>query len=319
MDFLKSKTKIIFWGTPEFAVPSLKKLIQHGYQIVAVVTRPDEPAGRGRVMTPPPVKVVAEKHHIPVFQPEKLDTKFLEELPEADLAIVVAYGKIIPADMVNSYPLGMLNVHPSLLPHWRGPAPIQYSILHGDSEFGVTLMKVDERMDHGPIVSNSKLKTQNSKLTYGELHDILSEHGAGLLIETLPNWLAGEIKSQPQDDAKATFSKLIRKDDARIDWSKPAREIARMVRAFNPRPGAWTLWPHDSKIFRIRIDHAEYSDEEPPHGSPGFVWQTPLYPLMIKTGTGSLRIISITIEGKKTLPAQDFIRGHPAILETTFV
>lgn len=320
-----SNAKVVFLGTPKFALPSLEALIQNGYQLAAVITNPDEPAGRKQELTPPPVKILAKKHHIPVFQPEKLEVgRWKSEIPEADLYVVVAYGKIIPKEILEIPKFGALNIHPSLLPRWRGPSPIQYTILHGDAEAGVTLMKIDEQMDHGPILAQQKLEAINNQLpvnqaTYKELHDELARIGAELLIETLPKYLSGEITSVPQDDAKATFSKLLRKDDGRADWKKPAEEIERRVRALNPWPGTWTLWPTASKILRVKIEEASTTDEEPAGGSPGYVWQNSPSVLLVKTGKGSIAIKKMTLEGKNSLTSGEILRGYPKVIGSAFV
>lgn len=310
--------KIIFWGTPEFALPVFGALIKNGYNVVAAVTNPDEPVGRKQILTPPAVKALAQKHKIPVFQPVKFDQElFKKEIPEADLYIVAAFGKIIPKEILEIPKWGALNIHPSLLPRWRGPSPIQYTILHGDKEAGVTIMKMDERMDHGPIVAQRRLEIR--KWTFRELHDDLAKLGAELLIETLPGWLASEIRPEPQDDAKATYSKILKKDDGRINWSRPAEEIERAVRALNPWPGTWTIWPTETKIIRLRIEEANWIEDEPPVGSPGYVWQNSKFPLLIKTGRGSLSVNTLTLESKKALVSDDFIRGYPRIIGTTLV
>lgn len=317
--------RIIFWGTPEFALPSLEALIKHGYKIAAVVTNPDEPAGRKNILTSPPVKVLAKKHKIPVFQPTSLkDPNFKKEVPEADLYVVAAYGKIIPKEIIDLPKYGSLNVHPSLLPRWRGPSPIQYTILQSDIETGVTIMKMDELMDHGPIVAQQRLgitndKLQMTKITYQELHDQLAKFGADLLLETLPKWLRGEITPIPQDDAQATYSKILKKDDGRIDWEKSAEEIERMVRAFNPWPGTWTLWPTGESIYRIRIEEADFIDSEPPRGSPGYVWKNEKRPLLVKTDHGSLVVLKLTPGGKKTLEVKSFLHGYPNIIGAALI
>ncbi len=317
--------KIVFWGTPEFAIPSLEALIKNGYNIVAVITNPDEPAGRKNIITPPPTKMWAEKNNIPVFQPPvlKIENSKLK-IPPADLYIVAAYGKIIPKDILDLPKLGALNIHPSLLPHRRGPSPIQYTILNGDTETGVTIIKMDELMDHGPILAQQELEfsiynLQFTKTTYKNLHDELAKLGAELLIETLPKWITGEIKSIPQNEAQATYSKILKKEDGRIDWSWPAEKIERMVRAFNPWPGVWTILTQDKKNYRLRIEEAEIFAEEPTEGLPGYVWQTPKYPLLVKTGRGNLTVKKIILEGKKSMRAEDFLRGYPQIIGKTLL
>lgn len=302
-------------------MPALTALVEAGYAVIGVVTNPDEPVGRNQIRTPPPVKIIAEKYKIPVYQPaEKQAFGYsIARLREADLFIVAAYGKIIPKEIIALPRYGALNIHPSLLPRWRGPSPIQYTILSGDTETGVTIMQIDELMDHGPMIRNSKFKIQNSKISYRELHDILARQGAQLLIETLPKYIHGEITPIPQDDSRATFSKMLTKDSGRIDWSRPAEDIERMVRAFNPWPGAWTVWPSEKGIARLRIEEAEVFDDEVPGGSPGYVWQNETHPILIKTGRGNLAVTRLTLAGKKSLSAEEFLRGYRLLLGSTLI
>lgn len=317
----ESEIKIIFFGTPEFSLPPLEALIKNGYCIKAVITNPDEPMGRKQILTPPPVKILAEKHKIPIFQPFNLkDENFKKEIPEADIYIVAAYGKLIPKTILELPKYGSLNIHPSLLPRWRGPSPIQYAILSGDIEAGVTIIKMDELMDHGPVIAASSIKLPASgKPTYPKLHDQLSWLGADMLIKTLPKWLRGEITPIPQNDAKATYSKILKKDDGRVNWTRPSEEIEKMVRALNPWPGAWTLWPSDKKIYRIRIEEAEAIEDEPSRGSYGYVWPSEKYSLLVKTGSGSLLVKKLTLEGKKPLNSETFLNGYPQIIDSLLV
>lgn len=315
-----ARTDILFFGTPEFAVPALEALVKNNYHIAAAVTRLDERVGRKQVLTPPPVKIAAQRHHIPVFQPEILDAaRFAYEIPAADLFIVAAYGRMIPKSILDMPAYGALNIHPSLLPRWRGPAPIQYTILSGDHEAGVSIMKMDELMDHGPIVSSIKYQVSDMTITYPQLHDKLSKIGAELLAETLPRWIAGGLTPKPQDDSQATYSKILIKDDGRIDWSKPAREIERMTRAFNPWPGAWTLWPDGKKILRIRIEEARITDEDVPDAGPGQVRAGKNHPMLIPCGRGSLAPKKIGVEGKKITDANSFLRGYPHIIGSALI
>lgn len=317
---LLPNVKIAFWGTPAFTLPSLEALVWHGWRIGAVITNPDEPAGRRHILTPPPVKIFAATHHIPVLQPENPSaiTKKLRELAP-DIFVVTAYGKMIPKEILEIPKYGALNLHPSLLPRWRGPSPIQFTILNGDTQTGVSIIKMDERMDRGPIVAESRIKNQELRPTYKELHDCLSKLGAELLIETLSKWIRGEITPVPQDESRATYSKLLTKDNGRIDWKKPAEEIERMIRALNPWPGAWTLWPTSSKIMRVKIIAADVTPDMPPAGSPGYVWRDNEHPLLIKTGSGSITIQKLGVEGKKILDSDLFIRGQMQIIGATFI
>ncbi|TSC68762.1 MAG: methionyl-tRNA formyltransferase [Parcubacteria group bacterium Gr01-1014_66] len=303
--------KILFFGTPEFAIPSLDTLVKSGYKIVGVVTRPDEPAGRKQLLAPPPVKIRAQEYNIPVFQPEKLTSDLWKaKIPPADIFIVAAYGKIIPPEVLQMPKFGALNIHPSLLPRWRGPSPIQSAILHGDTETGVTIMQLDAEMDHGPILSQESLAIPPDA-TYPTLHDILARRGAELLIRILPEYLAGKIIPLAQDHAKATFSKLLTKEDGRIDWSRPAEEIERMIRAYAPWPGAWTTMTMRSKEMRVRIDDARVISEMREDTVSGTIFSSSAHPLVITTGKKSLGIVRLTPEGKKTMDAASFLHGFP--------
>lgn len=313
-------TPVLFLGTPEFAVPALEMLVKKGYRIVGVVTRPDEPVGRKRAPTPRPVKVLAARYGIPVFQPERLDARDFAsgKIPRADLLIIAAYGKIIPKDILDMPRLGAVNIHPSLLPRWRGPSPIQAAILADDPETGVTIMQIDAQMDRGPILAQRELKI--SKPTYPELHDQLAGLGAELLIETLPRWIAGEITPQAQDESRATYCKLLTKKSGKIDWQKSAEEIERMIHAFQPWPGSWTIWKSKTGDRRIRIEEADAVPDAPPAGgASGLVWQHATHPLLAQTARGSLAIKKLGMEGKKILDAASFLRGYPQIIGASFV
>lgn len=344
-------TNIIFWGASDFAVPALEALLREGYNITAVVTNPDEPVGRRQILTQPPVKRAAEKHHIPVFQFASLKNENSLEIENwklkithADIFIVAAYGKIIPKDILDLPHLGALNIHPSLLPRWRGPSPIQFTILNGDAEAGVTIIKMDELMDHGPIVATQRLEISNSqnlpprripglhpseanvftsdpisKIKYQELHDELAELSATLLIEILPKYLSGEITPREQNHNQATYSKILTREDGRIDWKKSAEDIERMIRAFSPWPSAWTTWPDKEKIYRIRIEEADVLDNAPVEGGPSFAFSEKSHPLCLKTGKGSLAIHALTLEGKQKMAAHEFVRGHRDIIGSTLI
>lgn len=317
---MTSPLKVIFFGTSAFAVPALTKLHAAGWNIVGVITKPDEPARRGQELMPPPIKVAAEALHLPIYQFPALTRAELDDhVGIADLAIVAAYGKIIPPDALAFARLGTVNIHPSLLPRWRGPSPMQSAILHGDAESGVSIMMLDKEMDHGPLLAQQVVAFHDRPPRYPELHEVLAELGATLLVRVLPLWLAGEIKPEPQDDSKATFCKLIKKDDGRIEWAKSAEHIERKTRAYDPWPGAWTLWPQAGRIYRIRIDEADITDEDPGTGVPGHAWKHADNGLFVRAGSGSVIARRITIEGKKSLAADELVRGYPAIVGTTFV
>lgn len=316
----RDSIKIVFFGTSEFALPALRALIQKKWHIVAVITKPDEPAGRKLLMTPPPVKELALQAGVPIFQPEVLEPDFFKkEVPEADLFIVAAYGKIIPQQVMALPKLGAINIHPSLLPRWRGPSPIQAAIFYGDQETGVTLIKLDELMDHGPLIAQEKVSIKETS-SYSELADALAQLAADMLTRILPDWVHGKISAIPQNDELASFCKLLKKDDGRVNWSRSAKDIERMIRAYHPWPGAWTLWPSGQKIYRIKIESAIcVADESPFEGMPGNIWQSKSHPLLVKTKQGSVALKKIIIEGKKALNAKELTHGYPEIIGATFV
>lgn len=308
---MRDTRTILFFGTSQFAVPALEALVNNGYTIAGIVTRPDERAGRKNILTPPPVKIAAERLGIRVFQPEQLDAA---TFPAVDLCIVAAYGKIISKEVLALPRLGTLNIHPSLLPRWRGPSPIQYAILSGDPETGVTIMQMDEEVDHGPIIASVKHPMFDRRYTYLQLHDVLAHAGAELLAGTLPRWIAGEIATVAQDHTRATYSKMLTRDSGRIEWTKSAEGIERMVRAFRPWPGTWTIWTRGTLPMRIRIESADWTPDMPADAVPGTVWQDEQHTLMATAGTGSLIIRTLGIEGKSVTDADAFLRGHPEIV-----
>ncbi len=297
--------KYIFFGTPEFAAVVLEKLINAGYLPSAVVCNPDEPAGRKNILSSPPVKILAVKNGIPVFQPEKPDEKFAEEIKKypADLFIVAAYGKIIPKEILDIPRLGALNIHGSLLPKYRGASPIQAAILNGDKKTGATIMKIDEKMDHGPIISQAEIDMDRSD-NFETLSEKIAETGAKLLIKIIPDYLAGKIKPVAQRDSNATYTKIIKKEDGKINWEKSAKEIERMTRAFYPWPSAWTVW--NGKILKI----FEASVFETGNGKKiGEVFLDKNI-LAVKCGKGILSIEKLQLEGGKILSAREFLNGR---------
>ncbi len=301
-------TKIIFFGTSDFAVPALEALVKEGYEIIAVVTNPDEPTGRKKIPTPPPVKVAVEKLNLSIWQPQNLKIESLNlienwklEIGNCDLGVVAAYGKIIPAEIINLPRLGIINIHPSLLPKYRGPTPIQTTILNGEKETGVTIIKIDEEVDHGNIISKSQISISNGD-NYKTLEDKLAELGAELLVKILPDYLAGKIELQSQDHSQATFTRKFTREDARISWAKTAEEIDRQIRALNPEPGVWTTW--NGRV--IKILEAGAIDGN------GQIGQISQENGKIKVGTakGFIVLKTVQLEGKKPAPAEDFARGN---------
>ena len=306
---------IVFIGTPEFAVPSLRRLAAAGHTISAVVTQPDRPAGRGRRLTPPPVKLAAEQLGLPVLQPPTLrDAAVLEQLRalNPETMVAVAYGQILRQELLDIPPRGVLNVHPSLLPRHRGASPIAGAILAGDNETGVTIMLMDAGMDSGPILTQRGVPLSPDETT-GTLTASLAELGADLLAETLPRWLAGDIKPQPQDASKATVTRLIKKEDGATDWSLPAIEISRRVRAYNPWPGATTTL-NGEQLHIWRASPQDGSSGEP----PGTIVVPPAElidpALIVQTGEGLLTIHELQRAGRKPLSAGDFLRGTRKII-----
>lgn len=335
--------RIIFFGTPEFAVPALEALVKAGYKIIAVVTQPDKPAGRGLKMEAPPVKVKAMELGLKVLQPETLKSSVAEgfSLPngglkasatsaiqvlralQADVGVCVAYGKIIPKKILDIFPKGVLNIHPSLLPKYRGPSPIQTVILNGDVETGVTIMLLDEEMDHGAVLSCSVYPvTQTTR--GGELSEALAREGAKLLIKTIPQWLNRAIEPLTQDHATATFTKMLEREDGRIDWQKPAEQIARMVRAYDMWPGTWTTW--QGKRIKILKASIEYTTPNPSSERRGNESISSPYRGEVRRGgseantitvncnPGAIILEQIQPEGKKVMTAENFLRGSPKFL-----
>ena len=313
--------RIIFFGTPEFGAIILEKLIQTDLKPVLVVTAPDKPIGRKQLVTPPPVKVIAEKHNIPVLQPERLDQTINYQLKtiNPDLIVLAAYGQIIPKEILELPKFGALNVHPSLLPKYRGASPIQAAILNGDTETGATIMLMDEELDHGPIVAQRVLQTPIDRMTYLELHNSLAELGGELLVETISRWVKGEMTAHPQDHSKATETQRIKKEDGRIDWSKPALYIERKVRALNPWPGTYAkLQVKSAKVKIIKIlkasvlEHSSPTSEE----TPGKTFLTSDGKLAAQTGKDALIIEELQLEGGKPMPAKEFLLGHKDFVGT---
>ncbi|WP_096182243.1 methionyl-tRNA formyltransferase [Effusibacillus lacus] len=296
-------------GTPDFAVPSMKALVEAGYNIVCVVTQPDRPKGRGKQLTPPPVKVAAHDLGLPVYQPEKVRTEdsldYLENL-RPDLLVTAAYGQILPSRLLNLPRLGCVNVHASLLPKHRGGAPIHRCIINGDKESGVTIMRMVQQLDAGDMLSQVRVPIEERD-TVGTLHDKLAQAGAKLLIETIPAILDGTVKETPQDESLATYSPNLTREDERIDWSKKAREIYNQVRGLNPWPVAFTKL--DGKVYKIWW--TEIVDELAVTGkNPGTVLKAEKDEIQVQTGEGILAIKELQPEGKRRMAAAELLRGQ---------
>lgn len=310
--------KFIFIGTPEFGAIILEGLIKNDYKPALVITETDKPVGRKQIITPPPVKILAEKYNIPVLQPEKiLNIKSEISKIDLDLIIVAAYGQIIPKEILDMPKYGCLNVHPSLLPRWRGASPVQYAILNGDEETGVTIMLMDEKMDHGPIVKNVKLKMENIKLTTSELKKELADLGVEFLVDIIPLWIEGKIKAAAQDESMATYTKIIKKDDGKIDWNKSAEEIERQIRAFDEWPESFCFWKKDDKLLRLKILKARVFEWNKKEKYPiGKVLVVPQNEIGVKCGKGFLVIEKLQLEGKNEIDAEQFLRGYQDFVGT---
>ncbi len=320
-----TKTKIIFLGTPKFGAIILEGIIKNNYRPVLVVTSPDKPVGRKQVLTPSPVKIIAQKYNIPLIQPSKIKNSKSEiENIKPDLIILAAYGQILPREILETPKFGCLNIHPSLLPKYRGASPIQSAILNNDQETGITIILMDERIDHGLILAQReweipKPKTQIpiTKATYEELNKELAELGAKLLIETIPKWINGKIKPQPQDESKATYTKLLNKENGRIIWKKSAGEIERQIRAFHPWPGSFCFWQKPDRILKIKILKAKIVNLPNRKNQP--IGKTSIIPkneLGVKCAKDFLIIEKLQLEGKKLVSSKEFLMGHSEFIGT---
>jgi len=326
----KKILKIVFLGTPEFAIKPLEALINNGYQIVGVITSSDKPVGRKQILTPSPVKILAEKYRLPVYQPENKDEllEIIEKL-RPDLAVIAAFGMIFTKEILDIPKYGFLNIHPSLLPRWRGASPIQSTILAGDKEAGVTLFLMDEQIDHGPIIQNTVYSIQYTRITYSELSKQLAEIGADLIIKTIPRWLNGEIIPLPQDESLATYCHKITSEDEKINWQTSAEEIDRKVRALNPNPGvyfecspacagrekkgsersegSYTL--ANNKIIKIIEGFPLFDSQLSINKNPGGIFEYERK-MAIKCNSGFYIIEKLKPAGKDIMTSESFLNGN---------
>lgn len=309
--------RLIFMGTPEFAVPSLQALVDRGFDVAAVVTQPDRPVGRGRQVRPPPVKELALRAGLTVLQPPSLrrpDALDLLRAIQPDLIVVVAFGQILRRAILDLPPLGCLNLHPSLLPELRGAAPIQAAIRDGLTETGVTIMLMNERMDAGPILAQAAAPIFPDD-TAATLGDRLARLGAELLVDTIPRWEAGVIVPREQDESKATYCRPLRAEDANVDWTQPADLIARTCRAQTPWPGCYSFWG-DRAVRFLRLEPIPSWKGPEPSGTvilmPGSSARKPI--LGIATGSGAVVVHQIQLAGRRPLAGDEFLRGQPAFI-----
>ncbi|MBO0778795.1 MAG: methionyl-tRNA formyltransferase [Ktedonobacteraceae bacterium] len=313
--------RIIYMGTPQFAVAALESLIEGrepgavlpgGYEIATVVTRPDKPAGRGRGIVYSPVKQTALAHNIPVWQPGSFKKAANAEALaayQADLYIVAAFGQILPQAVLDQPRHGTLNIHASLLPCYRGPDPIAEAILQGDAESGVSIMLLDAGVDTGPVLLKRTLSLTSDETT-GSLTQRLADLGARALVETLPLWIAGKIVPEPQDESRASHTRMLRKEDGEIRWEQPASVLARKVRAYTPWPGAYSYWR--GKLLKI-VAAQPLAVEPDAQVVPGTVFlhnEAGQRMLAIVTGSGLLRAQRLQLEGKRAMSAEEFLRGY---------
>jgi methionyl-tRNA formyltransferase len=304
--------RIIFMGTPDFAVPSLKALLDSGENVVSVITQPDRPKGRGRKLTPPPVKELALQAGLPVLQPEKVKEKeFLATLEgfNPDLIVLTAYGRILPGSLINLPLHGTINVHASLLPKYRGAAPVQWALINGEAETGVTIMQMDEGLDTGDILLAEKLPISPDD-TAGSLFMKLAELGGIALQKALAHLRANKLTPIKQDDSLATHAPLLKKEDGLVNWSKSAEQISCLIRGLDPWPTTYTTL--SGKRFRLFSPMAiNQSDYQFPISEPGMVCQADHNGLVISTGSGYLLIREVQPEGSRRMDVDAYLRGHP--------
>ncbi|CEP69450.1 Methionyl-tRNA formyltransferase [Moorella glycerini] len=300
--------RLVFMGTPDFAVPSLKALLNSGHEIAGVVTQPDRPRGRGKKLQPPPVKETALAAGLPVSQPAAMkEEEFLTRLQQwqPEVIVVVAFGRILPQEILDLPEKGCINLHASLLPRYRGAAPIHRAVMNGEKETGVTTMWMVPQLDAGDIILQEKLPI-GPDATTGEIHDRLAILGAELLVHTLDLVATGRAPRQPQDDALATYAPPLQPDEEKINWERPAGKIYNLIRGLNPWPGAYTLRAGE----RLKVYGARILDEATT-GVPGQVVAVTSEGFVVQAGRGKLLITTVQPQGKKIMPADAYLRGYP--------
>ena len=301
--------KVIFMGTPDFSVGTLEALIEAGHEVALVVTQPDKPKGRGGKMQYTPVKEVAVAHNIPVYQPNRIrEPECIEELRKynADIMVVIAFGQILPKEILEMTPYGCVNVHASLLPSYRGAAPIQWAVINGEKVSGVKTMQMNEGLDTGDMLLKVEIPL-DEKETGGSLHDKLAEAGARLCVETLDALKAGTVTPEKQGDSPTAYAKMLDKHMGKIDWKMSAKEIERLIRGLNPWPSAYTRWNENDK--GMKIWEAEVAEGQTDKAA-GTVVEVAKDGFFVQTGDGLLKITALQIPGKKRMDAAAFLRGY---------
>jgi len=309
--------KIVFLGTPEFAVPSLEMLVKEGYEIAAVITQPDKPKGRGNKLTAPPIKEFAMTNGIKVLQPPKVRTsEFFHELQvlAPDLLVTVAYGKILPVEVLDLPKFGCINVHGSLLPKYRGAAPIHWAIINGEKVTGITTMYTDVGMDTGDMLIKKEIDISED-ITVGELHDEMAVLGAEVLKGTLINLVKGTLMRVPQIDNESTYAPIIKKELGEINWNKASVEIHNLVRGTNPWPGAFTTY----KSERMRVWKTKFQESEDLGKKPGIICKVSDEGIIVSTGSGFITITEIQFDSGKKMGVEEYIRGHNLEVGTILV
>jgi len=302
-----AKPRILFMGTPAFALPSLQLLHEQKYPIIGVVSQPDRPKGRGLKEVSPPVKILAQKFGLPVFQPEKIkDQSFIELFKKLnpDIVVVVAFSQILPKVIIDNPPLKCLNIHPSLLPKYRGAAPINWPIICGETKTGVTIMLMDERMDSGDILLQQE-KDIGAAETYGKLHDRLAQLGATLLINTIEQVVAGTAQRKPQDASGVTFAPRLKKETGKIDWYNNVSDIVNLIRGLSPTPAAYTLL--EGQVLKIFSAEANQNKTS---AAPGTIGAASTAGLPIAVSDGYVILKDVQLAGKKRMLISDFLRGY---------
>ena len=305
--------RLVFMGTPEFAVPSLEALIAAGHEVAGVFTQPDRPAGRGKQLRPSPVKLCALSHRLPVYQPEKVkDPQAVAALAELkpEAIIVVAYGQILPQAILQMPSNGCINVHASLLPAYRGAAPIQWAVINGETKTGITTMLMDQGLDTGDMLLKKEIPI-SPEATAGEIHDCLSRTGAELIVQTLDKLVVGGVKPVSQT-GESTYAPLLKKEHEKLDWHQSNIKLHNQIRGLNPWPGAFALWRGEVlKIWQSKLDSEHNEMKDMPEGAiPGTIVEFKEDGFLVRTGAGFLLITQVQPAGKKVMSGRDFILGR---------